>query len=151
MECKDSGGRIELLVIGYGNSLRGDDAVGPRVAEAIESLKLQGTRTLSCTLLTPELAATISRARKVVFVDATVESAAEVELRKLLPAKSSQVFGHSANPVTLLAIAQDLFGHAPEAWSLAIPVENMDMGEQLSALAKRGVAVAVEKIEEMPQ
>jgi Ni,Fe-hydrogenase maturation factor len=28
--------RTDLLVIGYGNTLRGDDGVGPRVAEAVE-------------------------------------------------------------------------------------------------------------------
>ena len=32
----------ELLVIGYGNTLRGDDGVGPRVAEAVEKLNLPG-------------------------------------------------------------------------------------------------------------
>ena len=46
----------ELLVIGYGNSLRRDDGVGPRVAEAIEELNLPGVRTLVCQLLTPEFA-----------------------------------------------------------------------------------------------
>jgi hypothetical protein len=46
----------ELLVIGYGNSLRRDDGVGPRVAEAVEALQLPGVRTLTCQLLTPEFA-----------------------------------------------------------------------------------------------
>ena len=44
----------ELLVIGYGNSLRRDDGVGPRVAEAIEALNLPGVQTLVCQLLSPE-------------------------------------------------------------------------------------------------
>lgn len=149
MESTDSGGNIELLVIGYGNSLRGDDSVGPRVAQSIENLKLPGVRTLCCTLLTPELAATLSRARKVVFVDATVEEKSETELRKLTPAESSQVFAHSAEPTTLLAMARDLFGHAPEAWCLPIPVQNMDVGEELSALAKDGMGAALQTIQEL--
>ena len=33
-----------LLVIGYGNTLRGDDGLGPRVAEAVAALNLPGDR-----------------------------------------------------------------------------------------------------------
>src|ERR1035441_6445297 len=64
----------ELLVIGYGNTLRGDDGVGPRVAEAIEKLNLPGVRTLVCQQLSPEYADPVSRARTVVFVDAAVDA-----------------------------------------------------------------------------
>ena len=31
-----------ILVIGYGNTLRGDDGVGPKVAEAVAALALPG-------------------------------------------------------------------------------------------------------------
>ena len=72
---------VDLLVIGYGNTLRSDDAVGPRVAEAVRELNLPGVRTLSCGLLTPELSDPISQARKVVFVDASMEEPAEIRLR----------------------------------------------------------------------
>ena len=140
---------IDLLVIGYGNTLRGDDSVGPRVAEAIEALKLPRVRTLSCNLLTPELAETISRVRLVVFVDASVEPEAEVEMKKLFPAESSQIFAHAADPRTLLAMARDLFGHVPEAWCLSIPVENLDIGEELSAMAKRGLDLAIKSLRDL--
>jgi hypothetical protein len=63
-----------------------------------------------------------------VFVDASVEPEAEVEMKKLFPAESSQIFAHAADPRTLLAMARDLFGHVPEAWCLSIPVENLDIG-----------------------
>ena len=146
MESTSPGAVIDLLVIGYGNTLRSDDSVGPRVAEEIEALGLPGVQALSCNLLTPELAETISQARRVVFVDASVQPVAEVELRKLLPAQSSQIFAHAADPRTLLAMARDLFGRAPDAWCLNIPVETLDIGEELSPMAKRGLDVAVKSI-----
>jgi hydrogenase maturation protease len=149
MESTSPGAVIDLLVIGYGNTLRSDDSVGPRVAEEIEALALPGVRALSCNLLTPELAETISQARRVVFVDASVQPVADVELRKLLPAQSSQIFAHAADPRTLLATARDLFGHVPEAWCLSIPVENLDIGEELSATAKGGLDVAIKSIREL--
>jgi hydrogenase maturation protease len=135
-----------FLVIGYGNTLRGDDGVGPRVAEAIEKLNLPGVRTLICQQLSPEYADPVSRAHTVVFVDAAVDAPREVQLRKLEPGESSQLMAHAANPRTLLALARDVFGHAPQAWWLTIPAVKLDFSETLTPEARRGVAEAVEKI-----
>ncbi len=140
---------MALLVIGYGNTLRRDDSVGPRAAEAIAALNLPGVRMLNCALLTPELADPISQARRVVFVDAAVDAPREVQLRELTPADSSQIMAHAADPATMLALARDVFGHAPEAWLLTIPVQDMGIGEDLSPLAQRGLAAAVEEIKKL--
>jgi hydrogenase maturation protease len=137
-----------VLVIGYGNTLRRDDGVGPRVADAVATLALPGVRALACPLLTPELAEAISRARVAIFVDAAVDAPREVQLRKLAPADTSQIMTHAASPATLLALARDVFGHAPEAWWLTIPGEDLSLGEELSPLAQRGFELAVEEIRE---
>ena len=135
-----------LLVIGYGNTLRGDDGVGPKVADAVAALGLPGVQVLACPLLTPELAEAVSRAAVVIFVDAAVDAPREVQMRKLAPAVSSQVMAHAASPATLLALARDVFGHAPEAWWLTVPVEELGMGEELSVLAQRGFEVAMAEV-----
>ena len=88
------------LVIGYGNTLRRDDGLGPRLAEAIDQLNLPGTQTISRALLTPELAEPIARARRLVFVDASIERQAIVRLRRLSPAASSQIMAHTADAPT---------------------------------------------------
>ncbi len=133
-------------MIGYGNTLRSDDGVGPKAVEAIEHLRLEGVRTLCCDLLTPELADPISRAERVIFVDAAVDAPREVQLRPLSPAESSQIMAHAADPRTMLALARDVFGHTPRAWWLTIPVENIGIGEQLSSFARKGLEKAVEQI-----
>jgi hydrogenase maturation protease len=135
-----------ILVIGYGNTLRRDDGVGPKVADAVAALALPGVRAFSCPLLTPELADPVSRARIAIFVDAAVDAPREVQMRKLAPADSSQIMAHAASPATLLALARDVFGHAPEAWWLTIPVENLGIGEELSLLAQRGLEIAVQEV-----
>jgi hydrogenase maturation protease len=135
-----------LLVIGYGNTLRSDDGVGPKVADVVAALGLPGIRALACPLLTPELADPVSQARVVIFVDAAVDAPREVQMRKLAPADTSQIMAHSASPATLLALARDVFGHAPEAWWLTIPAEELGIGEELSPLAQRGFKIAVEEI-----
>jgi len=135
-----------ILVIGYGNTLRRDDGVGPKVAEAVTGLALPGVRALACPLLTPELAEAVSQARLVIFVDAAVDAPREVQWRKLAPAASSQIMAHAASPATLLALARDVFGHAPEAWWLTIPVEDLGIGEEFSPLAQRGFESAVQEV-----
>ena len=54
--------RDAFLIIGYGNTLRGDDAAGPRVAEAVAALNLSRRARPPLPFLTPELADPISQA-----------------------------------------------------------------------------------------
>ena len=138
-----------FLVIGYGNTLRGDDGVGPRVAEAVGALRLPGVRTLICQQLSPEHADPISQADAVVFVDAAVDAPKEVQLPPLEPNDSSQLMAHAADPRTMLALARDVFGHAPKAWWLTIPAVQMEFGEDLSPETKRGMNDAVGRINQL--
>ncbi len=137
---------MRTLVIGYGNTLRGDDGVGPRVAEAVESLGLPGVATLACHQLSPEHADPISRSDVVVFVDAALDGSEGVELRPLEPGESSQLLGHSADPRTMLALARDVFGHVPKAWWLTIPIENVEFGEELTPAVEERRRDAVDRV-----
>jgi hydrogenase maturation protease len=139
----------ELLVIGYGNSLRRDDGVGPRVAEAVEALHLPGVRTLVCQLLSPEHADPIARARRVIFVDAAVDKTDGVHFRKLEPGETSQLMAHAADPRTMLALARDVFGRTPEAWWLTIPAVYLGFGTDYSPAAEAGFHTAVAEIKQL--
>lgn len=141
-----SGLKPALLVIGYGNTLRGDDGVGPRVAEAVQALQLPGVLTLICQQLSPEHADPISQAERVVFVDAAVDAPREVQFRELEPGDTTQLMAHAADPRTMLALARDVFGHAPRAWWLTIPAAQMEFGEELSPETQRGMNAAVGRI-----
>jgi len=142
--AKDQAG--DFLVIGYGNTLRSDDGVGAKVAAAVAELALPGVVALVLHQLAPELAEPISGARTVIFVDAAVDASSEVQMRQLAPAEGAQLMAHAADPRSLLAFAQQLFGRCPPAWWLTIPVENLGFGEELSPLAQRGYETALEKI-----
>lgn len=135
-----------LLIIGYGNTLRADDGVGQRVAEAVQALHLPGVSTLTCQQLSPEHADPISRAETVIFVDAAVDAPTEVQMRPLTPNDSSQLMAHAADPRTMLALARDVFGHAPRAWWLTIPATTLEFSETLSPEAARGCTLAIARI-----
>ncbi len=141
-----------VLLLGYGNELRGDDAVGPRVAATVEGWKLPGVRSLALHQLTPELADPISRAEAVIFVDATASpTVTETAAIPLEPVSQSELAAHTSDPRTLLALALPLFGRCPPAWLIQIPVEQFVLGQPLSATATRGVAAALESIRRLMQ
>jgi hydrogenase maturation protease len=144
-------GPVGFLVIGYGNTLRRDDAVGPRVAEAVAALNLPGVRAIARHQLVPELAGPISEAGAVIFVDAAVDADGGVELRKLEPADDGQILAHATDPRSLLALARQLFGRSPPAWTLAIPVDDLDFGEALSPRAEAGFQAALAQIRALTQ
>jgi len=139
---------LDFLVIGYGNTLRRDDGAGIRAAEAVAALNLPGVRVVLSHQLVPELAEPISRCCGVIFVDATVDAAPDLELRPLEPIDTAQVLAHSTNPRSLLALSKQLFGSVPPAWSLAIPAHDFDFGDSLSPEAQAGIAAAVKKIKQ---
>lgn len=137
-----------LLVIGYGNTLRGDDGLGPKVVESVAGLALPDVRTLIAQQLSPEHADPISQAETVIFVDASVEESDTVQFRSLAPRESCQLLAHAADPRTMLALARDVFGHAPQAWWLTVPARTLEFGESLSPAAQRGLEEAVKRIRE---
>lgn len=138
-----------MLIIGYGNMLRSDDGVGPRLAEAVEALHLRGVSTLACQQLAPEHAEAVSKASAVIFIDAAVDGSREVQLRELEPAGTSQLMAHAADPSTLLALARDVFGRAPRAWWLTIPAVRLGFGEELSPEADAGFQIGLEKLKSL--
>jgi hydrogenase maturation protease len=138
-----------LLVIGYGNTLRQDDGAGPMVVETIESQALPGVLTLISPQLSPEHAEAVAAARGVVFVDAQAGPASEVKLQEVQPGESTQVTTHAAEPRTVLALARDVFGHAPPAWLLTIPAQGFEFGAGFSPLTRQGIEVAVAMVRDL--
>jgi hydrogenase maturation protease len=137
----------DVVVIGYGNELRGDDAVGPCVARAVASWQRPGLRALAVPQLTPELAETLRGADCVVFVDAAPSE--RIEVRGLSPRAGRSVLGHSSDPAELLALAHELYGCSATAWLIAVPAERFEIGDPLSPRATRGLREAVRQIADL--
>jgi hydrogenase maturation protease len=133
-----------LLVIGYGNELRRDDAVGPRAARAVAAWRLPGVEGVATHQLTPELAERIGEAERVVFVDAGQDDV--VLMRPVKPSQTAQVIGHTGEPRGLLALAEALYGRRPEAWLITLPAPELGFGEGLSVAAEHGLAEALRQI-----
>ena len=147
--------RYPFLIIGYGNDLRGDDAVGPKVAMTIASWHLTSVKSLAVNQLMPELAVEMVKADYVIFVDAcgrrcvpTIQLDPIVTNRKTLTHCTEPLLNHTCEPSALVALTQFLYGRHPQAWLLQIPTECHDLGESLSKTAQRGIDHALRTIEQ---
>jgi hydrogenase maturation protease len=138
------------LVIGFGSTLRGDDGAGPAAAERIEAKQIQGVHVIACHQLTPELADPVSRAQRVIFLDASIDlPEGEVRVSRLEPDAPHQLMAHVTSPGGLLQLSQSVFQASPEAWMVEIPVVEMGISETLSPEAEKAVNQAVEKVVEL--
>lgn len=138
----------DILIIGYGNEIRGDDGAGLRVAEAIEALHLPRVRVVACHQLMPDLAEPLSEAGAVFFADAKpAAEGAAIEVFPVLPETKGGFSLHRGSPAGLLALAQALYGRCPPAWCVAIPAVDFNLRETLTDTACRGVAAAVAAIQ----
>jgi hydrogenase maturation protease len=123
------------LILGYGNPLRGDDGFGWHAAQRLRAaVRDPNVEILALQQLTPELMEPISRADRVIFLDASVGAApGEIAERVVEPqAAAGAAFSHHATPAALLAGARILYGRAPLATLITVTGSDFSVSDRLS-------------------
>jgi len=137
----------KALVIGFGNTLRSDDGVGPHVAREVRSWGLPELQSLAVQQLTPELAEPLAMAELIIFVDARLDDGqGMIEVSRLGPSTSRGISGHAWDPRFLLDLARAIYGSQPQAWLITISAADFSLGEVLSLAVKRGAEAALAQI-----
>lgn len=139
----------QVLIIGYGNPLRGDDGVGWHAAERLaRTLPNRDVLIQTSHQLTPEMADLISQASLVIFLDAACDQGpGEVALRRVQPDPSpSELFSHQLTPEALLALANKLYGNCPEAVLLTVGAASLECGETLSPAVESALPALLEQV-----
>jgi hydrogenase maturation protease len=150
-----------VLVIGYGNTLRSDDGVGPTVAARLAAdPRMAGADIREEHQLTPELAVDVSRAALLVLIDAGADEApGEVSVRWLETggehsgeagygpaAEPGAAMTHHVDPAGIVGLARELWGTAPPVVMVSIGPESLEVGEGLSEVVERAAARAAEAV-----
>ena len=139
----------DVLIVGYGNALRGDDALGwHAVARLATDPRLDGARVIWQHQLTPELALDMAGASLVVLVDAEsgVEPGVLFVRRLERSADGGAVMSHHVAPESLLVLSAELYGSAPETWIVGVGVARLEVGDALSPAVAAAIPAVVDAV-----
>ena len=133
-----------VLLFGYGNLSRGDDALGPLFLEYVErNCSLDKIEILSDFQLQIEHALDLENRSLVLFVDASVAGIKAYDFRILEPARDKSYTTHAMSPAAVLEVYQSIKKQAPPpCFLLSIKAEQMELGEGLSLGAENNLAEA---------
>lgn len=110
-----------MLIIGFGNPRRRDEAIGYQAAELLGGI--------ACYHLTPDLARTVASTDKVVFLDGAPGT---LEVREIEPEDGRGDAPYHLTPPQLLGLAQRLYGRCPKAWVVRGGAVEFGFGDALS-------------------
>jgi hydrogenase maturation protease len=132
--------KAQILVLGWGNLSRGDDALGPLF---VAGLRERLPHDLLCQVeflddyqLQVEHALDLEARQHILFVDASLDCVAPFEVRPIQARRDTSYTSHALSAEALLQVYEDMQSHAsPPATLLALRGEVFGLGEPLSATA----------------
>lgn len=135
-----------VLLFGYGNLSRGDDALGPLLLEFVEShCDLDAVEILSDFQLQIEHALDLENRRLVLFVDASVACIEAFDFSELKPARDKSYTTHAMSPAAVLEVYQTIKKQMPPpSFLLSIKADKFELGDGLSANAENNLMEACE-------
>ena len=136
-----------LLVFGWGNLSRGDDALGPLCVEQLRAAceTNSAVEFLDDYQLQVEHALDFVGRTRILFIDASMNCNAPFEATPLQPVQDASFTTHAMSPQALMQVFVDLQGTAPPPCTLlAIRGEGFELGEPPSALALENLKAATQ-------
>jgi len=137
----------KLLLFGYGNPGRGDDALGPALIECIARLQLSGVACQSDMQLQVEHVTDLAGCDLALFVDADMSCAEPFEFSEITAAKDDSYTSHAMTPAALLHSHRLVYGKdAPPAFLLRIRGYAFELGDALTGQAAANLDRAEKRV-----
>jgi hydrogenase maturation protease len=141
-----------IVLFGYGNPSRGDDALGPLLLERAEAwIKGQpglAVETVADFQLQVEHALDLQDRDLALFLDADVACRAPYVLRRAAPRQDASYTTHELSPGAVLQVCREVTGKdSPPAYILSVRGERFELGDSLSRGAERNLDAAWELLQ----
>lgn len=139
-----------LLVFGYGNPSRGDDALGPHLLDLLAVNQEHHPEWPEIELLTDfqlqiEHAADLENRDLVLFIDASASCPAPYLLSRIQPSQDISHTTHAMSPAAVLQVYERVYRKpAPPTFLLAVRGENFELGAPLGSEAEQNRDAALE-------
>ncbi len=129
-----------LTVFAWGNTARGDDAIGPILAERLRAMEVPGLRVIEDHQLNIEHVTDMTSDSATLFIDASLEIEEGFRLERIGPSKDGNFSTHAISPQALLNVyEQTMKKPAPDAWLLHVAARDFGLGEELGEVATRAI------------
>jgi hydrogenase maturation protease len=146
-----------ILIFGYGNPSRGDDAIGPLLIDQLEQnlaaevrQNAGGIELLTDFQLQVEHALDLVGRHLVLFVDAHQDCPPPWRLARLSPSPDFSYSTHAISPASVLKVFADIHpGPPPPSFLLGIRGYAFELGEPLSASAQDNLMSALALVMEL--
>jgi hydrogenase maturation protease len=140
----------KLLLFGYGNPGRGDDALGPELITRIAQLQLADVESQNDMQLQVEHVTDLAACRQVLFIDADMSCAKPFEFSEISAVKDDSYTSHAMNPSALLHAYSQVYGKdAPAAFLLRIRGYQFALGDPLSDQAATNLEAGIKFVAEL--
>jgi hydrogenase maturation protease len=137
----------KLLLFGYGNPGRGDDALGPELIGRIAQMHLAGVECQNDMQLQVEHVTDLADCDRVLFIDADMSCAEPFDLSGIKPEKDGSYTSHAMTPAALLHAYRQVYGKdAPPAFLLRIRGHDFALGDPLSDKASANLEAATKLV-----
>lgn len=135
--------RAPVLVIAVGNPDRGDDALGPLLADRLAALDLPNVEVLVDFQLQVEHALDVTDRELVIFVDAGIDTPAPCEVRAVAVREAFAHTTHALEPPAVLATCERVGVPLPQhAVMLSVRGDCFALGAELSQSARTRLEAA---------
>ncbi len=139
--------KARCLILACGNTLRGDDGIGPWLASWAEERfrDEDSVQVISRQQWTLELAEDVARADSVLFIDCSTDSEpGAVSLVPVEPAADSQRLAtHHLGAAELLAVGRGFYDSLPRAaLLLTVGAGSLELGEEFSPAVRTAIPEA---------
>ena len=133
----------KLLILGYGNPGRGDDALGPELVEVIDADGLANIECQHDMQLQVEYVTDLQGRELTLFIDADASCDAPFHFSRISAEKDDSYTSHAMTPHAVLHAYRQVFGvDAPPAFLLRIRGYQFELGESLSEAASANLDAA---------
>jgi hydrogenase maturation protease len=140
----------KILLIGYGNPIRGDDGLGPAIADFFEKKKIAGLTIDSDYQLTVEDSSQVAENDIVIFADASLDCSEPFSFKPVLAKEGSNISTHSVEPCDVMFLAEKLFSAKTKGYVLGIRgYDFQQFKEDLTEKAKSNLQKAADFIEKI--
>ena len=137
----------KLLLFGYGNPGRGDDALGPELIGRIAQLHLADVECQNDMQLQVEHVTDLAACKRVLFIDADISCAEPFDFSEIGAVKDDSYTSHAMSPTALLHAYSQVYGKdAPPAFLLRIRGYDFELGDPLTGKASANLERATEKV-----